>query len=203
MWYFGSTVWAQNQRTIGWLRLEGTTGTIWFNLFSSMDTQSRCPGLHPGGFWRSLWRKFHNLPQQPMPVFHHLCNTQVLPDNWIEPPVFWFVLPTSCPGTGHHWKEPGSVFFAPSLQVFIDVDEIPLKPPLHQAEWSQLYQPLLSGEMFQSFHCLDGSTLDSFQYVHGTYWGPRTEYSTPAVASPVLSRGEECPPSETWWQYYF
>jgi len=32
-------------------------------------------------------------------------------------------------GTGHHWKEPGSTLFAPSLQKFVHMDEIPAAEP--------------------------------------------------------------------------
>ena len=39
---------------------------------------------------------------------------------------FFFVPIASVPVTGYHWKEPVSVFFAPSLQVLVHVDEIPL-----------------------------------------------------------------------------
>ena len=36
-------------------------------------------------------------------------------------------MPTaSCPFTGHHREEPGSIVFAPSLQVFVHTEKIPL-----------------------------------------------------------------------------
>lgn len=38
--------------------------------------------------------------------------------------MFQFVPVVSCPGTEHHWKEPGSVLFVPFLQVFININEI-------------------------------------------------------------------------------
>lgn len=68
----------------------------------------------------------------------------------------------SCLVTGHHWKQLGSIFFAPSLQVFTDFDKITPDPPLLQAEQSQLSQPLLPGEVLQSF----SPSLDSHHYVH-------------------------------------
>lgn len=40
--------------------------------------------------------------------------------------VFQFVRIASCPLTGHHWTNPGSVQFAPSLEVFIDTNKNPL-----------------------------------------------------------------------------
>lgn len=41
-----------------------------------------------------------------------------------EPPVFLAVCIVSGSVTSNHWKEPGSTLFAPSLQVFISIDEI-------------------------------------------------------------------------------
>lgn len=43
--------------------------------------------------------------------------------------LFQFVPMASGPHTGHQWKEPGCVLFAPSLQAFIYIDEIPLSLP--------------------------------------------------------------------------
>jgi len=83
-----------------------------------------------------------------------------------NPPVFHFVPTTSCPVTGHHWKAPGSVVLAPSLQVFIYIDKIPPEPSLLQAEESQLSHLLLIGDILQSLNHLYGPSLDSLQYVH-------------------------------------
>jgi len=41
--------------------------------------------------------------------------------------VFQFVPIASCTAIGHHSKEPGPAFFAPLLQIFIDVDKILLR----------------------------------------------------------------------------
>lgn len=38
--------------------------------------------------------------------------------------MFQFVPLASCPGTGEYWKEPGSVLFAPFLQVFLHIDTL-------------------------------------------------------------------------------
>lgn len=51
---------------------------------------------------------------------------KVFPAVQREPPVFHIVLIASGPVTGRHWKEPSSTFLAPSPQMFIDIDEIPL-----------------------------------------------------------------------------
>lgn len=52
----------------------------------------------------------------------------MLPGIWTEPPESQFVHFAFCPGTGHHWKEPGSFLFATSLQVLIDIYEILPEP---------------------------------------------------------------------------
>ena len=70
--------------------------------------------------------ELHNLYGQPVPVLSHPRGKEVFPHVQTEPPMFRFVPTASGLVTGHHWKEPGSVFFAPSLQVFIYVDMIPL-----------------------------------------------------------------------------
>lgn len=54
-----------------------------------------------------------------------LChNKEVLHVIQMVPLVFHFVLVPSCLVTENHRKEPGSIVVAPSLQVFIDFDEI-------------------------------------------------------------------------------
>ena len=58
----------------------------------------------------------------------------------------------SGPVTGHHWKEPGSVLFASSLQVFIHIDEIPPEPSLFQTDQSHLSQPFVTWGVFHSLH---------------------------------------------------
>ena len=69
--------------------------------------------------------ELHNLPGQPVPVLGHPHSKKVFSDVQKESPVFQFVPIDSCPVTRHHSKESGSVFFAPSLQVFIYINRIP------------------------------------------------------------------------------
>ena len=95
-----------------------------------------------------------------MPVLSHPLSGKVFPDVQRKSPLFQCVPVASGPVTGHHWQEPVSVLSAPSLQVFIHVDEIPLEPSLLQAEQPWLSQPLLVGEMLQSFNHLHGPLLD-------------------------------------------
>lgn len=87
-----------------------------------------CSSSCPGGFWRSP-RQRPPASGQPVLVLCHSHSTEVLPDGWREPSVFQFVPVASWPGTEHHWKEPGSVLFAPSLQLLIDTDMISLSFP--------------------------------------------------------------------------
>ena len=67
------------------------------------------------------WR-LHNLPKQPVT----LTVKTVVPDVQSQLPVFQFVPIASGPGTGHHWEEPHFFLFAPSLQVLLYIDNIPL-----------------------------------------------------------------------------
>lgn len=75
------------------------------------------------------------------------------------------------------WAEPGWVLFVPSLLVFMGRDEMPLSlPQLH----SPSTQPLLPGEVLQSFQPLGGSSLDSHQALlhrESQNWMPRSRYS--------------------------
>lgn len=60
-----------------------------------------------------------------VPVFRHFQSKSVLPCVQMEPPEFQLVLIASHPVLGHPWKdEPGSVLFASSLQVFIDIAKL-------------------------------------------------------------------------------
>jgi len=104
------------------LRLEGTSGSIWSNSCSSRDTQSRVPKhvsrwlliiYRDGDFTASLWAACAST-QSP---------SQLFPD--VQLPVFQFVPITSCPVTEYHWKEPCSVLFALSLQLSVQIGDIP------------------------------------------------------------------------------
>lgn len=68
--------------------------------------------------------RLHNLSKQPSPV-EMRGWWEAFSCVWMEFPV---LVCTHCPDpvTRHHWKVPGSTFFAPSLQVFIYIHEITL-----------------------------------------------------------------------------
>lgn len=93
-----------------------------------------------------------------------------------EPSVFHFVLIASCLVTGHHRREPGSVLFSPSLQVFIYMDICQEPPePLLQAGKPQLSQSLLKFQVLHLLHHPYGSSLDPPVYVGFSCNGePRT-----------------------------
>ena len=111
------------------------------------------------------WR-LHNFPGKPLPVLGHPHREKAFPDVQMEAPLFQLVSIVSCHVTGHHYKEPGSVLFALSLQVFVYIGKIPLEPSLLQGEKSQLSQPFLIREVLQSFNHLSGPSLSSLHYVH-------------------------------------
>ena len=70
------------------------------------------------------WR-YHNLSGHPVLVVSHPHSEKKIPYVQRDPPVFPWVPIASCPVTGYHWKEPGSILFAPSLQVFVYIGKIP------------------------------------------------------------------------------
>jgi len=135
---------------------------------------------------------------QSVPLLHHTHSTKVLPHVLRKHSVDRFVPFASHPLTGHHWKKPGCVLFAPSLQVFIGIDEIHFEIPFLQDEQSRLSQPLLIGKMLQALHHLCGPVLDSFQYVLvSCSGGPRT-----ALQGQPHQCWEEESPSPTCWQSF-
>ena len=67
--------------------------------------------------------RLHNISGWFVPVLSHRYSEKVFPDVQSEPPVFQFVLIAYAPFIGHHWKDPGSTLFAPSLKVFIYINK--------------------------------------------------------------------------------
>jgi len=103
-------------------RLEGTSGGHLFQpLCSSRALELVAQDHVQVAFQYVQGESLHDLPGQPVT----LKGKKVFPDVQREPPVFLFVPTAAGPVTGHHWKEPGSVFFAPSLQVFAHVEDPP------------------------------------------------------------------------------
>lgn len=115
-------------------------------------------------------------------VFH---NVQM------ESPVLQLVTIASGPITWHCWKESGSVFFTPSHQVFIDIDEISHTPSLLQDKLSQLSQAFLICEVHKSLTVL-AALHWTFSSISCTE-EPRIKHSAPGVALPMLSREKGSP----------
>lgn len=132
-----SSTLTESQNGRGW---QGPLGATWSNplLKHGHSEQIAQVAFEDLQEWR-----LHNLSGQPVPVLHHMHSREVPPGIQREPPVFQFVPTVSCPGIGQHCKESVSVLFAPFLQVFLDISEIPPEFSLLQVEQSQPSQPLL------------------------------------------------------------
>ena len=102
--------------------------------------------------------------------------------------VFQFVPVVSCPVTGNHWEESGSLLFIPSLQVFIHIGKISSEPSFLQDELFQLSQPFFIGEMLKSVNHLPGPLLDSPQYV----------YASLVLGTPELDPALQMLPHQYW-----
>lgn len=125
-------------------------------------SRAGCPRPCPDSFWRSP-RKLYNLSEQP-------CS-----DRTSSAPA---CAPCFCSVAKHHSKESGSILFALTLQILINVKKIPLS--LLQAEQSQPSQSLLVGEMFlRHFGRLQMASSMRMFLLH---WGPRAGHSTSDVA---------------------
>lgn len=79
----------------------------------------------------------------------------------IEPPVIHYEPIVSGPVTGHHWEEPGHIFFVPSFQVYFD--EIPPEPSYLQAKQPH---PLVIGDLLQTLNHFHGPLLEFLLRVH-------------------------------------
>jgi len=130
-------------------------------------------------------------------VLSYPHSKKAFPSVQTEPLVFQFVPIVSCPVTGHHWVEPGSTIFAPSLQVCLHMDEVHApclpEPSLLQAGQSQVSQPFLTGDSLQSLNRLGGPLQGGLSPVPpdlSCTGKPRTGHSAPGGASPALSREE-------------
>lgn len=71
-----------------------------------------------------------------------------------------------CSAAGQHQKEPVTVCFIPSLQIFVYIDEIPSDPSLLQAKESHFSQSFHTHQMIQSLTDLSGHLLDFAQHIH-------------------------------------
>lgn len=145
-----------------------TAGRFWGK--QSGTPRASCPEPCPDGFWVTPMTETPNLSGQLMAVLSH-HHSEVCPDVHREPPMFGSLesgpIASGC-GTGHHWKEHGSVLIAGSLQTFVPIDEFPPWSLLRSGQ-SQLSQPFLIGQMLQSLHHPCDPFLDCLQYVHVSF----------------------------------
>jgi len=192
---FKSRMITESQNGWGWT---GPWGVIWLNTPTKQDHIKPVArdDVQIAFEYLQGWR-LHNLFGQTVPVLDHPDSKIVFPNVQMDHPVFQFVPIVSGPITGHHWKKPGPILFAPLFQMFIDIKKITLSLLFSGS------QSFLKGQMLQSLNEFSGSLLDSFQYVHvsAVLGSPELYIATPYVASPVLSRGEGSPPL-TCWQYF-
>jgi len=132
---------AQNHQITERLRLERTSGDHLVQPpCSSSDTQSQLSRtVQAASECLQGWR-LHHFSGEHVPGLGYLHSENVFPDAQREPPLFQFVPIASGLVTGHHWEEPGCIFFTPCLQVFIYIDKIPAEP---SPTWMRLDWPLL------------------------------------------------------------
>lgn len=116
---FRNTTWTHLESQHGWSLL-GPSGP---SPAPAGTLRAGCSGLCPSSFWWPSRRRFPNLSGKTVWVLCHLHSAEGLPDAQSELPVFQSVPIASCSGTGHHWREPGSVLFAHSIQMFVDIDD--------------------------------------------------------------------------------
>lgn len=98
--------------------------------------------------------------------------------------------------TGHHHEEHGSIIFAPSIQVFICTDEMPLSfllSKLNRHSSSSLSSQEGCSNLFISFEVLFWTLYQvhvscTVEHISG--------HSTPSVATTMLRRVERSPPSD-------
>lgn len=89
-----------------------------------------------------------------------------------------------------HWKEPGSVHFVPSFQVFLHINKLPSEPSpgWNRPSSSQLFflcQRLQSLDSFCGLSLNSSSISTSLLCWGAQHWSQYSRY-----VSPVLSRGE-------------
>lgn len=149
-------------RIAEWLRLEGTSEGIWSNPLLKQGCLELVSQHHVWMTFEKLQgERLHKFSGQLAPVLSHPHRKLSV---WKKPPVFHFVLTASGSVTGHHWEEPSSIFCAPSLQVSVYLDEIPLSRLFSRLNSPSSRSLSLKGGAPAPLH-LHGSLLDYLQYV--------------------------------------
>lgn len=97
------------------LRLEKTSGNHLVQpLCSGRDTQNTLPRIVSRQLL-NIWRRWHNLPEQPASELSNSHSKKVFLHVQTEPPVFLFVPVASCSVAEHHWEEYDSILLTFSL----------------------------------------------------------------------------------------
>lgn len=108
--------------------------------------EAGCPGPCPSGFLKSPVRRLHNLSgnlgQCFITLTVNMCFLAFGRNFLCSSLCLLSLVLIQC-----ITKESSSFLSAPSLQVFIYMDEMPPKTSLHQDEQSQMSQPFLTREM--------------------------------------------------------
>lgn len=134
-----------------------------------------------------------NLSGHPVPVlYHHVAQKCFL--------VLQFVLCAFCAVTGHCWGEPSSVLVVPYLQVFMDIDEIPLSLLLFRlrnlSSSVSAHRRGTPGPLAPYWLC-----VGLFPVCPGLSCSepPSTSRGTPGAVSPVLGSVKRSPFFLTYW----
>lgn len=187
-----------SQSITEWLKLAGNLGhhLVQPSCWEQGQLGQIFQDCDPSDFEALQGQRLYKLSGQCGPLFDHSL-IKIIACVLVEFPVFGLV-PIAChPIAGHHWEEPGSIFFTFPHEVFACTRiGAPWASLLH-AEHSQLSQPLLTGQMLQAcsssswpFGGLGPACLCA------SLSGELSTGPSPAAASPELSRGS--PPSICW-----
>lgn len=115
----------------------------------------------------------------------HPYSRNMFPGVQVEHHVFQFAPTASCPVTGYHWNDPGSIFFKSSLQVL--VNSLPTSLVFSRLNSSR---PLSLSSAVRCSNALiilmDLCKIRSSSSFCLLHWEASTEHSTRGVSSLVL-----------------
>lgn len=79
-------------------------------------------------------------------------------------------VPARCSVAAHHQKEPAPIGLIPTIEIFMNIAEVPSQHFLLQADQPQVSQPFPVQEMLQAPRHLCGSLLDSLEFFAFMIW---------------------------------
>lgn len=148
-------------RTTEWLRLEGTSGGHLVNSPAQAWSPTAVAQGHVQMAFESLQGGRLHLSGQPLLVFTLTVKKHLL--VFRESLLFQFVPIVSGPLTRHHWKEPGSVTFSPSLQICTCIcmwSTLELLQAKQNHRKNSHSQPFLIGKISHSLDYLSDPSLE-------------------------------------------